>query len=188
MGKGTCVWDNVHIRHGVKIGKNCIIGEKTYIAYDVKIGNLVKINSYVYICAKVTIEDMVMIAAGTVFTNDKFPRAVTSQMSGLKTSEPTEETLSTYVRKGATIGANVTVGAGIEIGEFAMIGMGSVVTGNILPYQLAYGNPAKPRGYVCKCGMPLTKKVFIKEGSRFRCKTCLRQFEKKAKIIKELIR
>ena len=173
IGHGTKIWDHVHIRNNVQIGSNCIIGEKTYIAYEVIIGNLVKINSFVYICTGVTIEDMVMISAGTVFTNDKFPRAMLPDLGGLFTSEPTDETLKAFVRRGATIGANVTIGPGIQIGEYSMIGMGAVVTRDVKPFELVYGNPARLRGYVCMCGNLLTK------GGPFdvvRCQKCNRAY------------
>ena len=88
IGDGSAVWDNVHIRHGTTIGEQCIVGEKTYIAYDVVIGDRVKINAMVYICTAVTIEDGVMISAGTVFTNDRFPRATTPNLRELRPSEP----------------------------------------------------------------------------------------------------
>ena len=117
FGPGCKIWDNVHIRHGAVLGKDCIVGEKSYIAYDVRIGNYVKLNANVYICAMVTVEDYVMISAGTVFTNDKFPRAFPPDVSGLASSDPNEETLPTLVREGATIGANATIGCGIEIGR-----------------------------------------------------------------------
>src|SRR5437870_7375677 len=128
IGPGTAVWDNVHIRHSTCIGELCLIGEKTYIAYDVRIGNRVKINALVYICTAVTIEDGVMNSAGTIFTNDRFPRATTPDLKRLRPSEPDEHTLPTLVRAGATIGANCTVGSGLEVGRFAMVGMGAVVT------------------------------------------------------------
>lgn len=156
------------------------MGEKTYIAYDVKIGDYVKINAMVYIPAAVTIEDFVMISAGTVFTNDKLPRAFRPDLGGLASSEPTEETLPTVVRRGATIGANVAVGCGIEAGEFSMVGMGSVVTKSIRPYALVFGNPAVHRGYVCTCGHVL---VSFREssgavsGSKVTCSRCARLFE-----------
>ena len=155
IGAGSSVWDNVHIRKNTVIGDSCIIGEKTYIAYDVKIGNGVKINSFVYICTGVTIEDQVMISAGTVFTNDRFPRAFDPDGRSIKTSDPTEETLETKVRRGVTIGAACTIGPGVELGEYCMVGMGSVVTRSVKPYALAYGNPAKLQGHVCLCGEPL---------------------------------
>lgn len=152
IGAGTSVWDNVHIRHDASIGENCIIGEKTYIAYGVKIGDAVKINAFVYICNAVTIENGVMISAGTVFTNDKFPRATFADLKTLRPSEPDEHTLPTLVRAGATIGANCTIGNDLEIGRWAMIGMGAVVTKSVPDFHLAIGNPARSVGAVCKCG------------------------------------
>lgn len=152
IGPGTSVWDGVHIRHGARLGRDCIVGEKSYIAYDVSIGDRVKINAMVYICAGVTVEDMVMISAGTVFTNDRFPRAFPSDLHGLMTSDPTAETLATVVRRGVTIGANATIGPGIELGEFSMVGMGSVVTRDVEPHRLVVGNPGRPVGWVCACG------------------------------------
>lgn len=158
IGQGTKVWDNAHIRKNASIGKNCIIGGKSYIAYDVKIGSLVKINSFVYVCTGVTIKDKVLISAGTIFTNDRFPRAVRRDRGKLFTSEPTEETENTMVEEGVTIGAGVVIGCGITLGKYCLVGMGSVVTKDILPYNLVYGVPAKVKGYVCQCGHPLTLK------------------------------
>lgn len=157
IGSGTSIWDNVHIRKNTVIRENCIIGEKTYIAYDVKIGNGVKINSFVYICTGVTIDDQVMISAGTIFTNDRFPRAFDVDGYSIKTSDPTKETLVTNVRRGVTIGAGCIIGPGIELGEYCMVGMGSVVTRSVASFQLVFGNPAKLRGFVCMCGQPLIK-------------------------------
>jgi UDP-2-acetamido-3-amino-2,3-dideoxy-glucuronate N-acetyltransferase len=178
IGSGTYVWDNVHIRKNTVIGENCIIGEKTYIAYNVKIGNGVKINSFAYICTGVTIEDQVMISAGTIFTNDVLPRAFDIDGSSIKTSEPTEETLKTIVCRGATIGAGCTIGPGIELGEYCIIGMGSVVTRDVDPYHLVYGNPAKPRGLVCMCGQILAKSDNDQApvNSQMTCPTCQRNY------------
>ncbi len=182
IGPGTSVWDSVHIRKKTVVGKNCIIGEKTYIAYDVKIGHGVKINSFVYICTGVTIEDKVMIAAGTIFTNDRLPRAFDPDAFSIKTSDPTEETLETRVCQGVTIGAGCTIGPGIELGEYCMVGMGSLVTRNVAPYQLVYGNPAKPKGFVCLCGEILTKSNQPPPNNssttecRFSCPKCTRQY------------
>lgn len=143
IGPRSSIWDNVHIRHGATIGEECIVGEKSYVAYDVKIGNRVKINAFVYICAAVTIEDGVMISAGTVFTNDRFPRATTVDLKQLRPSEPDEETLPTLVREGATIGAQCTIGNDLSIGRFAMVGMGALVTKSVPDFHLVIGAPAR---------------------------------------------
>lgn len=157
IGDGTSVWDNVHIRHSTRIGEQCIVGEKTYIAYGVAIGHRVKINAFVYICNAVTIEDGVMISAGTIFTNDRFPRATTSDLKHLRPSDPDEHTLPTLVREGATIGAGSTIGNDLTIGRFAMIGMGSLVTKSVPDFHLAIGHPATSVGCVCRCGQLLLR-------------------------------
>jgi UDP-2-acetamido-3-amino-2,3-dideoxy-glucuronate N-acetyltransferase len=157
IGLGTSVWDHVHIRHSTRIGEQCIVGEKTYIAYDVQIGNRVKINAFVYICNGVTIEDGAMISAGTIFTNDRFPRATTPDLKQLRPSEPDEHTLPTLVRAGATIGAGSTVGNNLTIGRFAMIGMGSLVTKSVPDFNLAIGHPAASVGCACRCGQLLVR-------------------------------
>ena len=154
IGENTAVWDHVHIRGPARIGRDCIIGEKTYIAYDVTIGDRVKINAFVYICAGVTIETGVMVSAGTVFTNDLYPRATSPDLATLKSSEPDEETLRTRVREGATIGARAVIGCNLEIGRFAMVGMGAVVTRSVPDFHLVYGQPARPVALVCRCGRP----------------------------------
>lgn len=176
LGPGTKVWDNVHIRHGARLGRECIVGEKTYIAYDVQIGNYVKINASVYVCALVTIEDFVMISAHTVFTNDKFPRAFPPDLSGLASSDVTEETLPTVVRRGVTIGANATIGCGIEIGPFAMVGMGSVVTKDVPAFALVFGNPARVRGYICACGHQLGDEGLFRTSESADCARCHRAY------------
>ncbi len=157
IGDGTSVWDTVHIRAPAKIGRDCIIGEKTYIAYGVEIGDRVKINAFVYVCNAVTIETGVMIAAGTTFTNDRFPRATTPDLSVLRVSGPDEHTYPTWVRAGATIGARSVIGSDLEIGRFAMVGMGSVVTRSVPAFHLVLGHPARSVGLVCRCGEPLAR-------------------------------
>ena len=156
FGEGTSVWDSVHIRHSTTIGEECIVGGKTYIAYGVVIGNRVKINAFVYICNAVTIEDGVMISASTTFTNDRFPRATTPDLKLLRSSDPDEHTLPTLVRQGATIGAACTIGNDLTIGQFAMVGMGSLVTKSIPDFHLVLGQPARSVGCVCRCGQLLS--------------------------------
>ncbi len=179
LGPGTAVWDNVHIRHDTRIGAECIVGEKTYIAYGVTIGDRVKINAMVYICTAVTIEDGVMISAGTIFTNDRFPRATTPDLKSLRGSDPDEHTQTTRVAAGATIGAGCRIGSNLVIGRFAMVGMGSVVTRSVPDFHLVFGQPARSVGLVCRCGEPLVR---FAPGERppdgpLRCSACSLPYE-----------
>jgi len=188
IGLGTSIWDNVHIRRCTSIGEQCIVGEKTYIAYGVRIGNRVKINAMVYICNAVTIEDGVMISAGTVFTNDRFPRATTPDLKQLRSSDPDEHTLPTLVRAGATIGAGSTIGNDLVIGRFAMVGMGSLVTKSVPDFHLAVGQPAAMVGCVCRCGQLLTRfqKGGVAEFEALECRACGLKFSARVGVVVEL--
>lgn len=146
IGQGTKVWVNSQIREGVNIGENCIVSKDTYIDHGVNIGKNVKIQNGVSIYNGVTIEDDVFIGPNAVFTNDYYPRAFNNEW---KITE-------TMVKKGASIGANATIVCGNEIGEYSMIGSGSVVTKNIPRHALVVGNPARIIGFVCKCGNKLS--------------------------------
>lgn len=188
IGAGTSVWDNVHIRHASTIGEECIIGEKTYIAYGVHIGHRVKINAMVYICNALTIEDGVMISAGTIFTNERFPRATTSDLQQLRSSDPDEHTLPTWVKAGATIGAGCTIGNDLTIGRFAMIGMGSLVTKSVPDFHLAIGHPAKSVGCVCRCGQLLVRfsETMPASALTVHCSACDLPYEINDQIVTEL--
>ncbi len=158
IGDGTAIWDNAHIRGpSTSVGSNCIIGGKSYVAPGVQIGDRVKINANVYICTGVTIENGVMVAAGTIFTNDLFPRATTPDLKELRSSQADEATLPTQVREGATIGAGCVVGCNLEIGRFAMVGMASVVTKSVPEFALMIGQPARHVGYVDRSGRPMAR-------------------------------
>jgi acetyltransferase-like isoleucine patch superfamily enzyme len=174
IGEGSSIWDNVHIRRDTTIGDRVIVGEKTHISYGVRIGNLVKINAFVYICTAVTIENGVMISAGTIFTNDRFPRAANAELNDLRSSDPDETTRPTLVRAGATIGAGAIIGCDLVIGQFAMVGMGSVVTRSVPDFHLVVGNPARAIGYVCRCGDPFARFEAGKhpENARHQCEVC----------------
>jgi len=157
IGAGTAVWDSVHVRSGAIIGSDCIIGEKTYIAYGVRIGNRVKVNGLCYFVTAVTIENGAYVGASTVFTNDRYPRATTTDLRRLRSSDPDEHTKPTLVRCGATIGASSVIGCNLEVGRFAMVGMGSVVTHSVPDFHLVLGAPAASMGYVCRCGQTLLR-------------------------------
>lgn len=177
IGAGTAIWDGVHLRGPSRIGANCIIGEKTYVAYDVEIADMVKINAHVYVCAGVRISKGVMISAGVIFTNDRYPRATDPELTALAPSTPTEDTLSTNVHEGATIGAGAVIGPGLEIGQWAMVGMGSVVTKSVPAFHLAVGNPAHSVGAVCRCGHSLLRFAGAESLTNIECSSCSRKYD-----------
>lgn len=149
IGEGTSIWNQAQIRDAV-IGKNCIIGKDVYIDSGVIIGDNVKIQNGVSLYNGITLEDGVFCAPHCVFTNDKYPRAVNPNGT-LKDAD--DWTISkTLICKGASIGAGAVIVCGITIGEWAMIGAGSVVTKDVLKYTLVYGNPATFRNYVNEDG------------------------------------
>ena len=148
IGDGTRIWHFAHVREGAKIGKNCIIGKSVYIDAEVEIGNGVKIQNFVSVYKGIKIEDDVLIGPSVTFTNDLYPRAF---------SWGEDKIISTVVEKGASIGANSTIVCGLVIGEYAMIGAGSVVTKDVPPFGLVYGNPGELKGFVCYCGRKLSE-------------------------------
>ena len=157
LGSGTSVWQNAHVRHDSVIGDECIIGGNAYVAYGVRIGNRCKVQSFTYICHGVTLEDGVFVGAGAVFTNDRVPRATTPDLEELLPSSPNEETLESTIHRGATIGARAVIGPGVDIGRFAMVGMGAVVTRDVGDFEIVIGNPARCVGAVCRCGKVLAR-------------------------------
>jgi acetyltransferase-like isoleucine patch superfamily enzyme len=158
IGGGTAIWSGVHVRGpGTTIGSDCIVGERTHIGYGVRVGDRVKINAFVYVCTGVTIDDGVMIGAGTVFTNDRYPRATTPDLAELRPSEPDERTLPTRVEEGASIGAGCVIGCDLTIGRFALVGMGSVVTRSAPPFHLVVGQPARSVAVVSRVGEPIVR-------------------------------
>ena len=185
IGDGTAIWDNVHVRGPCKIGNSCIIGGKSYISYGVEIGDFVKINSFVYIPTAVKLGNGVMISAGTIFTNDMTPRATDPEITQLQDSGPQETTLETVVGDGVTIGAGSRIGGGIQIGDFAMVGMGSVVTGDVREFHLVFGNPAKTKGAVCKCGEVVVRGRLEDHGT-MNCASCGRGYAYDQGVVRQL--
>ena len=146
IGTGTKVWINVQIREDAEIGEHCIIGKDVYIDHAVKIGDRVKIQNGVSVFNGVTIEDDVFVGPNVAFTNDYYPRAFNQDW----------QISETLVKKGASIGANATIVCRHTLGEYCMVGAGSVVTSDVEPFTLVVGNPARPIGKVCKCGERLS--------------------------------
>ena len=147
IGSGTKIWHFSHISRDVIIGDNCIIGQNVFIGEKVVIGNNCKIQNNVSIFEGVILEDFVFCGPSVVFTNVKNPRSAYPKNKDFS---------STIVGKGATLGANSTIICPCTLGEYSFIGAGSVLTTDVLDHLLVYGNPAKPKGWMCKCGQKLS--------------------------------
>lgn len=152
IGEGTKIWHFSHIMANCKIGEGCNIGQNVVISPEVELGNNVKVQNNVSIYTGVTCEDDVFLGPSMVFTNVINPRSHVNRRG---------QYARTIVRKGASIGANATIVCGHEIGEFAFIGAGAVVTKEVLPYALVVGNPARQIGWMSKFGHKL---VFNENG------------------------
>ena len=145
VGEGTTIWQFVVVLENAVIGSNCNINSHVFIENDVQIGNNVTVKSGVQIWSGITVENSVFIGPNVTFTNDLLPRS----------KQYPEKFIRTLVKKGASIGANVTIIAGNTIGEYAMIGAGSVVTKSIGKNELWFGNPARKSGYMSNNGIIL---------------------------------
>jgi UDP-2-acetamido-3-amino-2,3-dideoxy-glucuronate N-acetyltransferase len=145
IGNNTVIWQYSVILSNAEIGSNCNINCHTFIENDVILGNNVTIKSGVYLWDGIRIEDDVFIGPNVTFVNDKFP----------KSKKYPSKFLSTLIKKGSSIGANATILGGIEIGEYALIGAGAVVTKDVNSYELVAGNPARVVGYVNDLGEKL---------------------------------
>ncbi len=164
IGAGTRVWHFCHLQSGVRIGKDCRIGQNVVIGPNVQVGNNVKIQNNVSVYQGVTLEDDVFCGPSAVFTNVSTPR------SDHPRNRP-DDFLPTLVGRGASIGANATIVCGHTIGQYALVGAGSVVTKDVMPLALVYGNPARQRGWACLCGAVL--KFHHHETT---CQECARQY------------
>jgi UDP-2-acetamido-3-amino-2,3-dideoxy-glucuronate N-acetyltransferase len=140
---GTKIWHFSHIMSGCKIGENCNIGQNVVISPDVVLGNNVKIQNNVSLYTGVTCDDDVFLGPSCVFTNVTNPRSAVNRRGQYS---------KTHVGKGASIGANATIVCGHDIGEYAFIGAGAVVTKTVLPYALLIGNPARQMGWMSEFG------------------------------------
>jgi UDP-2-acetamido-3-amino-2,3-dideoxy-glucuronate N-acetyltransferase len=152
IGEGTKIWHFSHVMANCTLGKNCNIGQNVVISPEVVLGNNVKVQNNVSIYTGVTCDDDVFLGPSMVFTNVINPRSAVNRKS---------EYLKTHVGKGASIGANATIVCGHNIGAFAFIGAGAVVTKEIPPYALVVGNPARQMGWMSEFGHRL---VFNTEG------------------------
>jgi UDP-2-acetamido-3-amino-2,3-dideoxy-glucuronate N-acetyltransferase len=152
IGNGTKIWHFSHIMTGAKIGERCNIGQNVVVSPDVVLGNNVKVQNNVSLYTGVICADDVFLGPSCVFTNVTNPRSAVNRRG---------QYAKTFVGKGASIGANATIVCGHDIGEFAFIGAGAVVTKTVPAYALLVGNPAKQIGWMSEFGFRLN---FNKEG------------------------
>lgn len=146
LGEGTRIWHFAHVSRGARIGARCVLGQNVFIGTDVHIGDDVKIQNNVSVFSGVEVEDGVFLGPSCVFTNVINPRAFLERKNEFR---------PTRVRRGASVGANATILCGHELGQYSMVGAGSVVTRGALAHELVVGNPARRLGWVCVCGVRL---------------------------------
>ena len=146
IGAGTKIWHFAHVMAGARIGAGCNLGQNVYVDRDVTIGAGCKVQNHVSVYKGVTLEDDVFCGPSMVFTNVVNPRAFI---------ERKHEFRPTLVKRGATLGANATIVCGVTIGEYALVGAGSVVTRDVPAHALIYGVPTQHHGWVCRCGVTL---------------------------------
>jgi acetyltransferase-like isoleucine patch superfamily enzyme len=167
LGKGTKVWHFVHIMEDAQIGKDCVIADYVYVGKGAKIGNKVKLENRATVYEGVTIEDNVFVGPHVTFTNDPYPRSFNKDW----------KIRPTHVKEGSSIGARTAIVCGATIGKFALVGAGSVVTEDIPAHALVYGNPAKVRGFVCRCGRKLETQKRKENCILMNCSVCKKEYE-----------
>ncbi len=153
IGPGTTIWNRAQVRSGARIGAECIVGRDAFIDVGVVIGDRVKIQNAALIYHGVTVDDGVFIGPNAILTNDRFPRSITA---GGDLARGDDWVVSPIrLRTGASIGAGAVVVAGLDVGRFATVGAGAVVTRDVPDHALVVGNPARRLGWVCACGQRL---------------------------------
>ena len=173
IGNGTKIWHFCHVMGTAKLGENCVLGQNVFIGTNVKLGNNVKVQNNVSVYEGVICEDDVFLGPSMVFTNVTNPRSAANRKDEFKT---------TLVKKGATIGANATILCGIEIGSFAFIGAGAVVTKSVAAYALVTGNPAKQTGWMSEQG----DKLKFDNNGEATCKISGERYKRKDNVVEKM--
>lgn len=158
IGEGTKIWHFCHVCSGARIGRGCVLGQNVYVAASAVLGDGVRVQNNVSIYDGVVLEDHVFVGPSAVFTNVSTPRCEVSRRHAFE---------RTRVGRGASIGANATIVCGHDIGRYALIGAGAVVTKEVRDHELWLGVPARKAGWVCRCGERLPD-----AGEPLRCADC----------------
>lgn len=166
IGDGASIWHQAQVRDGAHIGANCILGKGAYVDAGVHIGDNCKIQNYSCVYHGATLEDGVFVGPEVVFTNDRYPRAITPD-GNLKT-DADWEVGTTLVKYGAAIGSRSVIVTGVTIGRWALVAAGSVVTKDVADHALVAGTPARQMGWACSCARPLPESLV--------CSACGRAF------------
>ena len=154
VGPRTSIWQRAQVRAGASIGAECVIGRDAFIDEGVPLGDRVKVQNGALVYHGVTVEDGVFIGPGAILTNDRYPRAITSTGELARAADWTVSPIT--LRRGCSIGAGAVVVAGVDVGAFATVGAGAIVTRTVADHALVAGNPARRLGWVCACGARLT--------------------------------
>jgi acetyltransferase-like isoleucine patch superfamily enzyme len=172
VGARTRVWAFTHVLGGASIGRDCNIGGHCYIEDGAEIGDAVTVKNGTSVWSGVTLEEGVFVGPAVVFTNDRVPRSPRLGVTGARYDSPSNWFARTRVRRGATLGAGAVLVGGVTVGEFGMVGAGSVVIADVAAHELVVGNPARPIGWVCRCGRRLEPR-----DGRATCEGCAARFE-----------
>jgi UDP-2-acetamido-3-amino-2,3-dideoxy-glucuronate N-acetyltransferase len=173
IGQRTSIWNRAQVREGAVIGEDCVIGKDAYIDAGVHVGDRVKIQNGALVYHGVTVESGVFIGPGAILTNDRFPRAITAD-GGLATADDWT-VAEIHLRHGSSIGAGAVIVAGADVGRFATVGAGAVVTRSVPDHALVVGNPARRLGWVCACGRRLESAGAPVAGAFEGVATCARE-------------
>jgi UDP-2-acetamido-3-amino-2,3-dideoxy-glucuronate N-acetyltransferase len=147
VGAGTRIWHHCHVRSGAFIGGGCVLGKNVFVDEGARVGHRCKIQNNVSVYHGVTIADDVFVGPAATFTNDLVPRAFNTEWA----------ITETFVGSGASVGANATIVCGTQLGEFSMVAAGATVTKDVEPHQLVAGTPARHLGWVCRCGVVISR-------------------------------
>ncbi len=154
IGEGSKIWHFCHVMGTAEMGRNCILGQNIFVGNKVVLGNNVKVQNNVSLYEGVICEDDVFLGPAVVFTNVINPRSAVERKHEFK---------STFVKKGASVGANATIICGVTLGEYCMIGAGAVITKDVKPYALMIGVPARQAGWVSRSGAILGEDLICSE-------------------------